>query len=45
MNEDLVDQPFKSAVKKVDDAYSQAAKDMRAKVEKATSEALKKVSQ
>jgi hypothetical protein len=45
MSEDLVDGPFKSAAKRVQDAYDQAAADLKAKAEKAKSEALKKVGQ
>ena len=45
MSEDLVDEPFKSAAKRAEDAYDKAAADLKAKVEKAKSEALKKVSQ
>ena len=45
MSEDLVDEKFKSAAKKVEEAYDQAAADLKAQVEKAKSEALKKVSQ
>jgi len=45
MSEDLVDEPFKSATKRVEDAYDQAATDLKGKVEKAKSEALKKISQ
>jgi hypothetical protein len=45
MSGDLVDEPFKSAAKRVEQAYDQATTDLRAKVEKAKLEALKKVSQ
>lgn len=45
MSGDLVDEPFKSAIKRVGDAYDQAAADLKSKVEKAKSEALKKVSE
>jgi hypothetical protein len=45
MSEDMVEEPFKAAAKKVDEAYDKAAADLKAKVEKAKSEALKKVSQ
>ncbi len=45
MSEDLVEEPFKSATKKVEEAYDKAAADLKVKVERAKSEALKKVSQ
>ncbi|HYA55608.1 MAG TPA: hypothetical protein VED22_02310 [Nitrososphaerales archaeon] len=45
MNEDLVEEPFKAAAKRVEEAYDKAAADLKANVEKAKSEALKKVSQ
>ena len=45
MNEDLVEEPFKAATKRVEEAYDKAAADLKANVEKAKSEALKKVSQ
>jgi len=45
MSEDLVEGPFNSAAKKVEEAYDQAAAGLKAKVENAKSEALKKVSQ
>jgi hypothetical protein len=45
MSEDLVDEPFKSAAKRVEEAYDKAAADLKAKVEKAKSEALREVSQ
>jgi len=44
MTEELVDEPFTAASKRVKDAYDQAAEDLKSKVEKAKSEALKKVS-
>jgi len=44
MSEDLVDEQFKSASKRVEDAYDQAATDLKAKVEQAKSDALKNVS-
>jgi hypothetical protein len=44
MSEDLVDEPFKSASKRVQEAYDQTAKELKSKVEKAKAEALKKVS-
>ena len=45
MSGNLVDEPFKSAAKRVEEAYDQAAADLKSKVENAKSEALKKVSQ
>jgi len=45
MSEDLVEEPFKSAAKRVEEAYDKAAEDLKARVEKAKAEALKKVSQ
>ncbi len=44
MSEEIVDEEFKSAAKRVEEAYDGAAKDLKAKVEKAKAEALKKVS-
>ena len=44
MSEDLVDEPFDSASKRVQDAYDQVANELKAKVAKAKSEALKKIS-
>jgi len=44
MTEDLVDEPFAAASNRVKDAYDQVAEDLKAKVEKAKSDALKKVS-
>jgi hypothetical protein len=43
MTEDFVDEPFAAASKRVKAAYDQAAEDLKAKVEKAKSDALKKV--
>lgn len=45
MSEDLVGEPFKSAAKRVSDAYDQATEDLKAKVEKSKADALKKISQ
>ena len=45
MSEDLVEEPFRSAAKRVEETYDQAAGDLKAKVERAKSEALKKISQ
>ena len=44
MSEDLVDEPFSSAAKRVEEAYDQAAEALKASVQKSKSEALKKVS-
>ncbi|HKT22527.1 MAG TPA: hypothetical protein VJR06_07970 [Nitrososphaerales archaeon] len=43
MSDELVDEPFKSATKRVAEAYDQAADELRAKVEKAKADALKKI--
>ena len=44
MSEDLVDEPFKSAAKRVQEAYDQAKEALKASVQKSKSDALKKVS-
>ncbi len=44
MSEDLVDEPFKEAAKRVEDAYDRAAAELKEKVKKSKSDALKKVS-
>lgn len=44
MSEDLVDEPFRSAEKRVADAYDGAADELKSKVEKAKAKALKRVS-
>jgi hypothetical protein len=44
MSEDLVNEPFRSAAKRVEDAYDQAAEALKTSVQKSKSEALKKVS-
>lgn len=44
MSDDLVEEPFKSAAKRVAEAYDQAADELKAKVDKAKADALKKVS-
>ena len=44
MSADLVDEPFRSAAKRVQDAYDQAAEELKAKVQKSKADALKKVS-
>ena len=43
MSEDLVDEPFRSAAKRVDETYDRAGEELRAKVAKAKTEALKKI--
>jgi hypothetical protein len=45
VSEELVDEPFKEAAKRVEDAYERAAEDLKAKVQKSKADALKKVSQ
>jgi len=45
MSEDLVEEPFKSAAKRVEETYDKAAEDLKAKVDKAKAAALKKISQ
>lgn len=45
MSEELVDEPFKSAAERVDEAYDKATKDLKSKVEKSKSAALKKITQ
>lgn len=44
MSEDLVDEPFKQTTRRVEEAYDQSAEELKAKVQKAKAEALKKVS-
>jgi hypothetical protein len=44
MSENLVEEPFKQAVKRVEEAYDQSAQELKAKVQKAKTEALKKIS-
>lgn len=44
MSEYLVDEPFDSASKRVQESYDQAASELKAKVAKARSGALKKIS-
>ena len=44
MSEDLVDEPFDSASKRVQNAYDQAANELKEKVAKAKSDALNKIS-
>jgi hypothetical protein len=45
VSEDLVDEPFRSAAKRVEEAYDRAAEELKAKVQRSKAEALKKVSQ
>jgi len=45
MSEELVDEPFKSAAKRVEEAYDKAAEELKSKVEKSKSAALKKITQ
>ena len=45
MSDELVDEPFGSAAKRVADSYDKAAEELRAKVAKAKADALKKISQ
>jgi len=44
MSEDLVDEPFRQTIQRVEEAYDQSAEELKAKVQKAKAEALKKVS-
>jgi hypothetical protein len=44
MTEEAIDEPFDAATKKVEAAYTQAVTDLKSKLEKAKSAALKKVS-
>ncbi|MGD0397182.1 MAG: hypothetical protein ABSB26_09815 [Nitrososphaerales archaeon] len=44
MTEETVDEPFSIAVEKVEAAHKQAVADLRSKLERAKSAALKKVS-
>jgi len=43
MSEDLVDEPFRAAAKRVEEAHDRAAEALKEKVSKAKAEALKKV--
>jgi len=45
MSEDLVDEPFKSAAKRVEEAYDATADELKQKVAKSKAEALKRISQ
>ncbi len=44
MTEEIVNEPFDAAAERVEEAHQQAVADLRSKLEKAKSEALKKVS-
>ena len=44
MTEETVDEPFNAAAEKVETAHKQAVADLKSKLEKAKSAALKKVS-
>lgn len=44
MTEETVDEPFNTAVEKIEVAHEQAVADLRSKLEKAKAAALKKVS-
>lgn len=43
MNGEIIEEPFRSASSKVEEAHQQSVADLRAKVAKAKSEALKNV--
>jgi len=43
MSEDLIEEPFKAAAKRVDETYDRATEELKAKVAKAKAEALKKI--
>jgi hypothetical protein len=45
MSEDLVEEPFNSAAKRVGEAYDRAAEELKAKVQKSKAAALKKINQ
>jgi hypothetical protein len=45
MSEDLVDEPFKSAAERVNQAYDKASEDLKTKVERSKADALKKIKQ
>jgi hypothetical protein len=45
MSEELVDEPFKSAAKRVEEAYGEAAEELKSKVKKSKATALKKITQ
>lgn len=43
MSEELVDEPFRSASKRLEEAFDKAAEDLKSKVEKSKATALKKI--
>ena len=43
MTEDVVDEPFRAAAKRVEEAYDRAAEELKAKVRKSKADALKKI--
>ena len=43
MSEEIVDEPFRSATEKVEAAHQQAVSELKSKIEKAKSDALRKV--
>ena len=45
MSEELVDEPFNSASKRVEEAYDKAAEELKSKVERSKATALKKITQ
>ncbi len=45
MSEELVDEPFRSAAERVEEAYDRAREELKSKVAKSKSAALKKISQ
>jgi hypothetical protein len=44
MSEDLVEEPFKSAASRVEEAYDKAAEELKDKVKRSKDAALKKIS-
>lgn len=44
MSSELVDEPFSAAAKRVEDAFDRAAEELKAKLQKAKADAMKKVS-
>ena len=44
MSEDIVDEPFNSATEQVESSHKEAVEQLKAKVQKAKADALKKVS-
>jgi hypothetical protein len=45
MSEELVEEPFKTAAKRLEEAYDKAAEELKSKVEKSKAAALKKITQ